>query len=107
MLFHRYKAKFSSSGYKPYDYMVLRYWFFIGFTLFIPIAESYDLFYIGLLYWFLETLVIYLATDLKSIRKIIPLMFLTEVVIFISIYLSEFIWGKDLINDTRFHFFGN
>jgi hypothetical protein len=101
MLFHRYKAKFSSSGYKSYDYMVLRYWFFLGFTLFIPIGKSYGFFYTGLFYWFLETLVIYLATDNKHIRNIIPLIFLSEVIIFSSIYLSEFIWGKNFINDTH------
>ncbi len=101
MLYNRYKAKFSSSGYKTYKYLALRVVLFLSFPIYGGFGEIYGFLSWSLLYWFIETLMIYLATDNKVFIKIIPKLFLLESILFGCIYSSEFFFGKNFILFSR------
>jgi len=102
MLFHRYKASFSSGGYKPYKYNYLRYWFLFGLLVLVPIARSFDLFYEAISFLFIEMLIIYLATENRIFRVIIPWMLLIVTVFFagVAIYTE----GARQITVAVWHF---
>ncbi len=102
MLFHRYKAKFNLSGYKSYKYNYLRYWFILGLLVLMPIARSFGLFNEAIAIWFVEMLVIYLATENRVFRMIITWMLLLVAVFFagIAVYTN----GAEQITVAIWHF---
>lgn len=82
------------------DNPILVSWFILGFfVVFIPIGREYDLFYVSILTWFLEFLVVYLSVDHKKIQFIRPWMFFVLSVGLVFLYYSEALWLKEAIRN--------
>ena len=106
MLLHRYKIKFGSVSWVSYKYRLLRIWMFLSFGVFYGIGSDNDLVYSSILFWFIELLVVYLATENLFFRRIIPRMLISLSLLFGILYivrfnfLNEHDFGIQRINDV-------